>query len=160
MKHFLFFLLLFSTVTLNAQVWKNALKGAIMYSITKSSDIHDKIVSKTQRPYVNTIHPYKPTIRTEKNDSNKQNKIQQLSIPKLPTNTKKKKNTSIDQQEKVLNRFLSYIKIESQSIDEPDFNTFPITEGQKKIATFLANEIRSFKGKNVEITVSKDYRHH
>lgn len=159
MKHFLFFLLLFSTATLNAQVWRNALKGAIMYSIAKSAINHDKIVSNTQKPYVKNIrnpYPYRPAVRVEKNDSN-QNKIQQLSIPEPPTNTQKGKATITNQQEKVLNRFLSYIKIESQSIDDPDFNTFPITEGQKKIATFLADEIRSFKGKNVEITVSKDY---
>ena len=32
-----------------------------------------------------------------------------------------------------------------------------MTEGQKKMSTFLADEIKSFGGKNVEVTVSKDF---
>lgn len=61
------------------------------------------------------------------------------------------------QNEKVLNRFLSYVKIESQSIDTPDFTAFPMTKGQEEMALFLADEIRLFGGKNVEVTVSKDF---
>lgn len=59
--------------------------------------------------------------------------------------------------EKVLQRFLSYIQIESQSQDDPDFNTFPMTEGQRQVATLIADEIKSFGGKDVEVTLSKDY---
>lgn len=61
------------------------------------------------------------------------------------------------QNEKVLNRFLSYVKIESQSVDTPDFTAFPMTKGQEEMALFLADEVRSFGGKNVEVTVSKDF---
>ena len=31
----------------------------------------------------------------------------------------------------VLNRFLDYVKIESQSIDDPDPESIPMTEGQR-----------------------------
>ena len=67
------------------------------------------------------------------------------------------KNNAKNQTESVLNRFLSYVKIESQSVDVLDFYAFPMTEGQKKMATYLADEIRSFGGQNVEVTVSKDF---
>ncbi len=78
----------------------------------------------------------------------------------LKKNTANKKKTTLQKKisnEKVLQRFLSYIRIESQSLDDPDFNAFPMTKGQKKIATFIANEIKSFKGDNMIVTLSNDY---
>ena len=59
-------------------------------------------------------------------------------------------------QEKILLRFLSYVRIESQSIDDPDPNTFPMTEGQKRIAEFIYNEIKGF-GEGVDVKLSPDY---
>lgn len=56
----------------------------------------------------------------------------------------------------MLDRFLNYVKIESQSIDTPDYTTFPLSEGQKKIARYVADEIKSFGGENVEVTLSDD----
>ncbi len=59
--------------------------------------------------------------------------------------------------ENMLNRFLSYVKIESQSIDEPSMTSFPMSDGQKKIAQLIYEEVTSFKGKNVKVTLSNDY---
>jgi len=61
------------------------------------------------------------------------------------------RNTKIEQ------RFLSYAKIESQSVDDPDPESFPMTEGQKKIANYIYNEIKSFGGNNVRTFLSDDY---
>lgn len=58
--------------------------------------------------------------------------------------------------EAVLQRFLSYVRIESQSMDDPDPDAFPMTEGQRQMAALVADEIRGFKGKGVEVTVSED----
>ena len=58
--------------------------------------------------------------------------------------------------ERMLDRYLSYVKIESQSHypDNPD--EFPMQEGQKKMATFIFNEIKSM-GKGIEVKISPDY---
>lgn len=58
---------------------------------------------------------------------------------------------------KIEKRFLAYAGIESQSIDEPDPESFPITEGQRQIATYIYNEIKSFGGKSVKTVLSDDY---
>ena len=60
-------------------------------------------------------------------------------------------------QEKMLERFLSYVKIESQSIDESSMTSFPMTEGQREIAKFIYNEVKGFGGKDVKVTLSDDY---
>lgn len=59
--------------------------------------------------------------------------------------------------ESMLNRFLSYVKIESQSIDEPSMTSFPLTEGQRKIARYIYDEVRAFNGKGVKVTISDDH---
>lgn len=59
--------------------------------------------------------------------------------------------------ENLLQRFLTYVKMESQSIDVPDPDAFPITEGQKVIASFVADEIKAMGGEGVEVTLSEDY---
>ena len=61
------------------------------------------------------------------------------------------------ENEKVLERFLAYVSIESQSIDEPNATSFPLTEGQKEIAQYIYNEVKNFGGKDVKVTLSKDY---
>lgn len=61
--------------------------------------------------------------------------------------------------ERMLNRYLSYVKIESQSqypMPEDGPDAFPIQEGQKQMATFIFNEIKAF-GKGVEVKMSPDY---
>lgn len=60
-------------------------------------------------------------------------------------------------QEKMLERFLSYVNIESQSVDEPSMTSFPMTDGQKEIAKFIYNEVKGFGGKGVKVTLSDDY---
>lgn len=60
-------------------------------------------------------------------------------------------------QEQMLQRFLSYVRIESQSVDEPDMSSFPMTEGQKDIARYIYNEVKGFGGKNVKVTMTDDY---
>lgn len=59
--------------------------------------------------------------------------------------------------DKMLDRFLSYVKIESQSIDDSDLNSFPMTEGQKEIARLIYNEVKAMGGKDVKVTLSDDY---
>ena len=59
--------------------------------------------------------------------------------------------------EKMLERFLSYVKIESQSIDEPSMTSFPMTDGQREIARYIYNEVKAFGGKGVKVTLSDDY---
>lgn len=59
-------------------------------------------------------------------------------------------------QEKMLDRLLRYLRIESQSIDDPDPNSFPLTEGQRTIARHIYDEVRSFGG-NAKVTLSDDY---
>ena len=60
--------------------------------------------------------------------------------------------------ERVLNRFLNYVNIESQSIDDPDPESFPMTEGQMQIANYIFNELKTIDSKSLtEIKMSPDY---
>ena len=59
-------------------------------------------------------------------------------------------------QEKMLERFLAYVKIESQSIDEPSMTFFPMTDGQREIARYIYDEVRGFGGRGVRIVLSND----
>lgn len=58
--------------------------------------------------------------------------------------------------ERMLDRYLSYVRIESQSHYPDSPNEFPIQEGQKAMAEFIFNEIKSM-GKGVEVKMSPDY---
>lgn len=60
-------------------------------------------------------------------------------------------------QEKILERFLTYVKIESQSIDEPSMTSFPMTDGQREMARYIYDEVKAFGGKEVKVTLSDDY---
>lgn len=60
-------------------------------------------------------------------------------------------------REKMLERLLSYLKIESQSIDDPDMTSFPMTEGQKQMARKIYDDINAMKGKDIKVTMSDDY---
>lgn len=59
--------------------------------------------------------------------------------------------------ERMLERFLSYVTIESQSIDETSMTTFPMSEGQKEIAQYIYNEVRELDGKDIKVTLSDDF---
>ena len=58
--------------------------------------------------------------------------------------------------ERMLDRFLSYVRIESQSVDDSDPDSFPMTDGQRQIARHIHDEIKSL-GKGVEVVLSDDY---
>ena len=55
------------------------------------------------------------------------------------------KNYEVSQDE-MLSRFLSYVKINSQSIDNNNPDVFPMTAGQKEMAQFLADEAKALGG--------------
>lgn len=58
----------------------------------------------------------------------------------------------------VLNRFLNYVKIESQSIDDPDPESFPLTEGQKEMANLILSELKAIdKDDKTVIRISPNY---
>lgn len=59
--------------------------------------------------------------------------------------------------EKMLERFMSYVKIESPSIDDPDMSSFPLSEGQKKMARKVYGDLKALVGKDVKVTLSDDY---
>ena len=58
--------------------------------------------------------------------------------------------------ERMLERYLSYVKIESQSQYPDNPSEFPLQEGQKAMADFIFNEIKSM-GKGVDVKMSPDY---
>lgn len=58
----------------------------------------------------------------------------------------------------VLNRFLRYVKIESQSIDDPNPELFTLTEGQKEMANVIFNELKAIdKDNKTDIKMSPNY---
>ena len=61
----------------------------------------------------------------------------------------------------MLDRLLSYINIESQSIDDPSMSSFPMTEGQRQLARFIYDEANSlvhkYEANDVKVTLSDDY---
>lgn len=58
----------------------------------------------------------------------------------------------------VLNRFLNYVKIESQSIDDPDPESIPMTEGQIEMANLIFNELKTMDKDNIlDIKMSPNY---
>ena len=58
----------------------------------------------------------------------------------------------------ILDRFLNYVKIESQSIDDPNPESFPMTEGQIEMANFIFNELKAIDKDNMtDIKMSPDY---
>ena len=58
---------------------------------------------------------------------------------------------------KIRERFLSYVQIESQSVDDLDMSSFPITEGQKTIARHIYEEVNAFSRGKAKVTLSDDY---
>ena len=58
---------------------------------------------------------------------------------------------------KMKERFLSYVKIESQSSDNSDMSSFPMTEGQKTIARHIYEEVKTFSKGKAKVTLSDDY---
>lgn len=64
--------------------------------------------------------------------------------------------TELQRAARMEKRFLSYVAIESQSVDDPDPEAFPMTAGQRQIAAHIYNEILAMGGKGVKVTLSDD----
>ena len=64
------------------------------------------------------------------------------------------KNNAVEVQA-MLDRFLSYVKIESQSTYPDDTQSFQVNQGQKDIAEFIFAELNAING--LEVTMSPDY---
>ena len=58
------------------------------------------------------------------------------------------------ENDRMLDRFLSYVHIGSQSVDTTD-GIFFLTDGQRQMSTLIYNEIKAIKG--VEVKMSPDY---
>lgn len=56
-------------------------------------------------------------------------------------------------EEALLNRFVGYVAIESQSTDDPDMSSFPLSDGQKKIATHIYEECKQISTGRSDIRV-------
>lgn len=57
----------------------------------------------------------------------------------------------------MLERFLTYVRFESQSVIDQNPNSFPMTDGQREIAQYICEEVKNMGGKNVKVTLSDDY---
>lgn len=160
---------IFLVVSGNAQGRKNALRAATVKACMQGINSKQPYPNKRLKEQFEKLQNKEKISRSDSMQQTKsfQKEMMNLKNSVLQQNVPKKKSFSVtnnialsqskNQKDKVLNRFLPYVKIESQSVDVSDFHTFLMTEGQKKIAMFLANEIQSFGGKNVKITASKDY---
>ena len=102
------------------------------------------VSSKRQLPSVKLAAQQSKVVNNRRNSNTNPNKGRTHAI-------------SSARVEKMQNRFLSYARIESQSIDDPDMSSFPMTEGQKDIARFIYNEVKGLGGKDVKVTLSDDY---
>ena len=90
--------------------------------------------------------------------------IQPVNIPRVTTLQSQRQSLlallrkpETDAQH-ILDRFLCYVKIESQSVDDPDPESFPMTEGQIQIAKHIYNELKTIdKNNKMDIKMSPDY---
>ena len=73
----------------------------------------------------------------------------------LSTNAHPSKDYSV-RIENMKSRFLSYVQIESQSVDEPDMSSFPMTEGQRAIAHHIYEEVKAFSNGKAKVMLSDD----
>ena len=107
--------------------------------LLENTPYNDKFIersSQLHQAYKETVKPPQFNIYLRKDNYNQKDKVS---------------------NEQMLKRFLSYVVIESQSIDEPDMNSFPMTFGQKLIAQLIYTEVKSFGGSGVKVTLSDDY---
>ena len=73
-------------------------------------------------------------------------------FPVLPVNSQQPVSKKVSLEE-MLERFLSYVKIDSQPTKPSTSNPFPMTDGQRKIAQHIYNEVKDFGGKDVKVTL-------
>ena len=168
----------FINVATNAQVVVKSTKIPVKTIIgkTKTNIVLPQVpkypVRPIGQPLINTgkqhgggINIFGDSAYYKKNNANiinmsLQNKALQQAMKKLD-NIKER----IEKNKKLLkalttkyeNRFLNYVKINSQSVDTADMNAFPMTSGQIKMAEYLENELRGIcKESNAVITRSAD----
>ena len=123
----------------------NAKRQIQTTSIRFVPPIQDTCLQSTMRKHEETMH------NLEELRSTLAKPMPVLSIPQPIFS-----DTSKAYKDHVLDRFLNYVRIESQSVEVPELDSFPMTEGQIQIAKFIYNEIKSFGGK-IEVSLSPDY---
>lgn len=129
--------------------WKSLLGGATTSALKNGQKYKPNVpkLPKFTPPILSSSKPYKPSWPSK------------LKLFTPPTKPLKQQEQQIIKAytEKTINRFISYAKISSQSVDTADMNAFPMTQGQIKIAEYLEKELQYIcKGNDVMITRSKD----
>ena len=89
---------------------------------------------------------------------------QHVSIPQVRTFEAQRQSLldllpkDSSEKQHILDRFLSYVRIESQSVYDADPAAFPMTEGQIAIARFIFDELKTIDKDNIaDIKMSPDY---
>lgn len=161
MKKIILMVVLFvlSTPALEAQKgpWIVKIVEGVTRALTNPSTVRP--TGNGDIPYVGPgVSPVRPIIQpVPKLDSSRV--IRPIVLPTPSTYSPALPNYQgllLTEKYNMLDRFLKYVLIESQSIDDPDPNSFPMTEGQRTIAQQIYDEIRSFGG-GVEVKMSEDY---
>lgn len=129
---------------------KNAAKSTVVRGIVKGAG------NVPQVGQIGGIRPIGPVIHPQEIKVKPFQTLKFSTIPRSLPKLNIPRNVIRQRVGKVQERFLSYATIESQSIDAPDPLSFPMTEGQRKIASHIYNEIKSFGGNDVKVTLSDD----
>lgn len=90
------------------------------------AELQHKDLGGVDMPFVKKIRQQIPPAPSAEEIRSKLSPSPTVEELTLPTRIKKMEN-----------RFLSYVEIESQSIDDPDMSSFPMTEGQRQIAIYI-----------------------
>lgn len=164
----------FTIVSINAQkrsikkIVKITTSPSIPAIVKNSHNILNPPLPSNSPPYVPKLRANNPILSKVNKDSIKsenEKKINELK-KQIEENDKRNKKllNAIRRKTRITNtihamtnRFINYAKINSQSVDTTDFNVFPMTSGQTKMAEYLENELHSIcKGKDIKITRSED----
>lgn len=114
-------------------------------------ELRSAMVSPVSLPTIQSVSL--PQVRT----------IQPVSLPQVRTIQPQPLMLALPDRDRtstkhVLDRFLSYVRIESQSVDVPEPDSFPMTDGQKEIANYIFNELKTIDKDHVlDIKMSSDY---
>lgn len=135
-----------------AKTARNAAKGAIVTGAVHAAGNLPRNVPQVHPQVVPRVKPVGTAGSRQVSNLAQRPFSLSASLPKLKVPV----NVVAQRTAKVEKRFLSYATIESQSIDDPDPQSFPMTEGQRKIASHIYNEIKSFGGNDVKVTLSDD----
>lgn len=166
---FLFVLAILTMGNLSAQLGGSIAKGVAKgtYEATKNikvttpdylgkaRELDGQIKSNVDAAFTNPVKILEPP--TPRYVSVNPNQIKEHTLTPISLTVTQ---TQIDSIEKcwLLDRFLNYVKIESQAVEVEDPDSFPLTDGQKQIAQFIHEELKEIcKGKKIEIKMSPDY---